>query len=366
MGHDLNLRLGERLNDGSLKMPLTEKYLALLDEYYDDEHALVAADFPHGKNTAAQLSEKLNRDEKELVEILEDMAHNGLLFTEKNENGEYLYALQPFFPGVVELILMRGGETPRDIKRSKMMRDFSGDLFDMMKILQDNAELSKELPMPSAVRTITVEEVLPEDSSEIYSYERLTELINMHDSFSASICYCRHNAVLEGSPCSTEGIPKYSCIALGKGADFIVDRKFGKRISKEECLEIMKDVEKAGLVHNVNNSIGDTGFVCNCCSCCCGLIETIKTIDGKGMLAYSNFEVAVDEESCTGCGECVERCPLDAMSIEEDVVSINRNHCVGCGNCNSVCPEEALSMVRRSHHNEPPKLSKEESGFTGM
>ncbi|MBT4365721.1 MAG: 4Fe-4S binding protein, partial [Desulfobacteraceae bacterium] len=93
---------------------------------------------------------------------------------------------------------------------------------------------------------------------------------------------------------------------------------------------------------------------------------TIKTIDGKGMLAYSNFEVAVDEESCTGCGECVERCPLDAMSIEEDVVSINRNHCVGCGNCNSVCPEEALSMVRRSHHNEPPKLSKEESGFTGM
>ncbi|MBT3310897.1 MAG: 4Fe-4S binding protein [Desulfobacterales bacterium] len=356
MSNDLYIQLGERLNEGNVKMPLSEKYMALLKEYYTSEHALIAANFPKESETAAQLSKKFDRDEKKLVVILEDMADNGLLFTDKNKNGEYLYTLQPFFPGVLELTLMRGGDTPRDRKRAKMMTDFQADTLEIMKYVQKkNKDLSRILP-PDAVRTITIEEELPE-SSEIFSYDRLTELINMHDSFAASICYCRHHKYLDGEPCSTDGIPKYSCVSLGKGADYIVDRNFGKRISKDECLEIMKVTENAGLVHNVNNNIGDTGFVCNCCSCCCGLLETIKALDSKGMLTFSNFEVSVDEELCVGCEECVERCPLDALSVEEDVVSVNRNICVGCGVCNSVCSVEALSMVERKEHHVPAEVT---------
>jgi heterodisulfide reductase subunit A-like polyferredoxin len=67
-----------------------------------------------------------------------------------------------------------------------------------------------------------------------------------------------------------------------------------------------------------------------------------------GGLAYSNFELAIDEGSCTGCGDCEERCAMEALSLVGEVISVNKAHCIGCGNCVSVCPTEALSMVRRA------------------
>ena len=88
MDNDLYIQLGERLNEGNVKMPLSEKYMALLKEYYTEEHALIAANFPKERETAAQLSKEFNRDEKKLLEILEDMADNGLLFTDKNKESK--------------------------------------------------------------------------------------------------------------------------------------------------------------------------------------------------------------------------------------------------------------------------------------
>jgi len=132
-------------------------------------------------------------------------------------------------------------------------------------------------------------------------------------------------------------------------------RKFGKRISKEECLQILEDSEKAGLVHNANNNADSLFFVCNCCGCCCGFLKMLRDQDVKAMLALSNFQVAIDEETCTGCGDCLDRCQMEALRLEREVVTVHIDHCVGCGNCVSVCPTESLSMVRRSD-TRPPTL----------
>jgi len=74
----------------------------------------------------------------------------------------------------------------------------------------------------------------------------------------------------------------------------------------------------------------------------------IKELGMVGGLAYSNFELAIDEGSCTGCGDCVERCAMEALSVVDEVISVNPVHCIGCGNCVSVCPTETVSMVRRA------------------
>ncbi len=50
----------------------------------------------------------------------------------------------------------------------------------------------------------------------------------------------------------------------------------------------------------------------------------------------------VDKEKCTGCGTCVEECPVGAIAWEEKKAKINMDVCIRCGVCHSVCPEKAV------------------------
>ena len=50
----------------------------------------------------------------------------------------------------------------------------------------------------------------------------------------------------------------------------------------------------------------------------------------------------VDADRCTGCGICVEKCPVDTITMEEEKAKINMNECIRCGICHDVCPEQAV------------------------
>jgi len=50
----------------------------------------------------------------------------------------------------------------------------------------------------------------------------------------------------------------------------------------------------------------------------------------------------VDKEKCTGCNICIERCPVDAISMENEKAKINMQECIHCGICHGVCPSEAV------------------------
>jgi Fe-S-cluster-containing hydrogenase component 2 len=52
----------------------------------------------------------------------------------------------------------------------------------------------------------------------------------------------------------------------------------------------------------------------------------------------------VNEETCTGCGACVEVCPVDAIKMEEGKAVVNSEECIDCGSCVGECPVEAISM----------------------
>jgi len=64
------------------------------------------------------------------------------------------------------------------------------------------------------------------------------------------------------------------------------------------------------------------------------------------------FESIIDEEACIACGNCLERCPVKAITIE-DIAIVNRDLCLGCGLCASVCQEEAISLKLREDGEEP-------------
>ena len=51
----------------------------------------------------------------------------------------------------------------------------------------------------------------------------------------------------------------------------------------------------------------------------------------------------VNEEMCTACGQCVEECPVDAITLQDnDKASIDMDQCIRCGTCHDTCPEEAV------------------------
>jgi ferredoxin len=60
---------------------------------------------------------------------------------------------------------------------------------------------------------------------------------------------------------------------------------------------------------------------------------------------------------CTGCGICVEKCQVDAATIDEQngYATINLDRCIGCGNCVANCPSEAVKMKKVEVEKAPPE-----------
>jgi NAD-dependent dihydropyrimidine dehydrogenase PreA subunit len=52
----------------------------------------------------------------------------------------------------------------------------------------------------------------------------------------------------------------------------------------------------------------------------------------------------VDSETCTGCESCVDTCPVEAISMQDDVAVVDAETCTDCESCVEVCPVEAISM----------------------
>ena len=52
----------------------------------------------------------------------------------------------------------------------------------------------------------------------------------------------------------------------------------------------------------------------------------------------------IDEERCTGCGNCVEVCPPQALSLKQDKASLREDLCEECGFCAPECPVDAIAI----------------------
>ena len=55
------------------------------------------------------------------------------------------------------------------------------------------------------------------------------------------------------------------------------------------------------------------------------------------------LKAVVDESLCTGCGVCLDVCPVDAIVLLNDVATVS-DDCTACGACVAECPNNALAM----------------------
>lgn len=75
----------------------------------------------------------------------------------------------------------------------------------------------------------------------------------------------------------------------------------------------------------------------------------------------------VNENLCTGCGICVDACPMKILALEDDIcIMTDESKCLVCGTCIRECPNEAIVIPGVKLSDEKEKKAKKESSARGI
>ena len=352
----------QKLAVGPLQAPKHEKIFELLKVFWDEDTVKVLAHFPNAGETISleELAEKSGMEKKQIRRLLKKATKKKTLSQIGKE-----YSLEPLAPGIFEAYFISSGDTPENTQKAAEIFRW---LFKNVETLEaeGHSMIDKNwsfmrplLPIESKEKLIKIDESV-DAHSQVLPYELVEDLINKNEYFAKVPCQCRMIAEKSGEPCEVAPT-EMGCFLTGRGAQAAAAFGWGTALTKEEAIEYIKETEKAGLIHCTSNSMGGEHllFICNCCSCCCGVVHPTKQHDFK-TLTPSNFQPQIDTELCILCKTCLKKCPLDAITYKEspeEKMVINYDVCVGCGVCAANCKKNALTM-KKVHDNIPPKVNK--------
>jgi ferredoxin len=304
--------------------------LKILEHIFTPEEAEMAMKLQMMPETGDQVAARIEADPIQTEQKLYDMSRKGQIMR-FGAPGGYMYMAMPFFVGIYEFQLKR-----MDRKFSELMEEFK-------PILMKSSWLKGKT---REIRTVPVNEVIDKKSS-VMSYEIAEEAIKAANSITLSECICRKERGLIGKPCNN---PVETCMSFNEAAGFYAENELGRTVSVEQALEVLKKGVDAGLVLQLGSSKNPSGL-CMCCGCCCVILEQYKKMDKPAREANSSFFARVDGDLCTACGACMDRCHMEAISVD-DVAMVNLDRCIGCGACAVVCPTGAVKLFRKSAEEE--------------
>ncbi len=335
-------KLARRLDAIPNGFPETESgvELKILAKIYTPEEAALAAEMRLTPESAEQIARRTDRDPAKTSALLEVMVQKGQIKA-VGEGEQRKFSLMPFVVGVYEEQMSR-----LDEELAHLFEEYYPAL----------GEVLFNEP-PSIFKVIPVEKSIPVEV-KVFPYEQASALLNKAQSFAVGKCICRMQKALVDEPCK---YPVEVCLWFAPTPGAFEDGPNTRVLTKEEALQILRETEEAGLIHSSTNVREGHSFICNCCTCCCGIMRGISQLGIENSVAKSEFFAKVDPELCTGCGTCVERCQFGAPSLVDDVSHVDLKRCVGCGQCVMACPSEAMILVRKPEDQiSPPPRDIEE------
>ncbi len=329
MGDAVYRRLANRLDEIPNGFAATDSgaELRLLEKLFSPEEAELACAMRLSPESPAAIGERAGLDEDTAAGILGAMRDKGLIRAARGTSAP-AYFLMPFIVGIYEDQLGR-----MDEEMARLFEDW----------IRESGGGSNADGGASVHRVIPVDESIPQDL-EIFPYEKAADLLDRARAWGVRDCICRVQQRLIGKGCdhTVENCLVFAPMpGVFDGSDEI------RSITRDEAGRILAQAADEGLVHSAMNQRDQLYYICNCCTCCCGVIRGVAEFGVPTAVSRSDFHVVVAGGRCTGCGACVRRCPFGALAKDGDLCVADYARCVGCGVCVSACPVEALVMERR-------------------
>ena len=342
MTREVYNKLAEALNARSTAYPSIpcDEFYVLAEELFTPEQAEIASSMPVDAVSPEELAAKMKMsDVARLHRQLDEMAGRGLVRV-KDKAGKRLYELMPLVPGIIELQFMHGRTDERTRRLAQLFKSYGKAVKSMLPPTLASATIEKP-----KTRTIVVKQEI-HGKTTVLPYDEVMKLIDRTEYVAAGTCVCRHQGDLLDRPCDK---PKDNlCMIFGPSAQFAQRYGFVNLISKEEARQRIDEAEKAGLVHNYANSQDRyIDLLCNCCGCHCFILRAAKRSPLPSQFVIANWVIDIDDDACVGCGACIDRCWMEALKMDGDLVVRDLSRCIGCGICRYVCPSDAMKLLPR-------------------
>jgi len=172
--------------------------------------------------------------------------------------------------------------------------------------------------------------------------EQALNIVRNASTVALKKCLCREHY----SRCDN---PLDVCLVLNDFGDKFVADGTARPISISDAADVLQEANDHGLVHlSLYMPDHQVGALCSCCSCCCHDLQIVKLTNRKDLMVRSEYVASTDPDTCTQCGDCVERCLFGARVLVDEQMKYDSTACLGCGLCVTVCPVQATTMEPRT------------------
>ncbi len=337
MTNDIYQNLAKHLDNLPTGFPSTETgvEIRLLKRLFSPEEAKIAVGLKMKQEPVSSIAERLGMDEEKIAPVLEDMSQKGLIFRKRKED-KSLYMAAQFVIGIWEYHVNSLDEG--------LIKDFN----EYVPYLVNKGwtkQKTQQLRVIPINLSVTAE-------TNVMPYEQAEEIIRRQSNIVVAPCICRKEHKMVGKGCDG---PEEVCLVFSTGAYYYQENGLGRPISQEEALDLLKKGVEAGLVIQPSNA-KKAANICMCCGCCCQILKNIKALPEPAKAVHTNYFAQVNANNCTACSTCVQRCPMDAITVD-DTAHVDLTRCIGCGVCVPTCDFDAIKLKQKKEGEtyEPPE-----------
>ena len=340
-------RLTDRLNHFPQGAPPSELLTRILMVLFDRRDAELVSLLPIKPFTVRQAARIWHEPESETRRILDRLADKALL-VDMDVDGQMNYVLPPPMAGFFEFSMMR---IRKDVDQKLLAELF----YQYLNVEEDFVRTLFTEGETQLGRAFVNETVLSEEQSLIVlDWERASQVIQTAAHRGISTCYCRHKMSHLDRACDA---PLDICMTFNTAAASLIRHGHAREVGVSEALELLAEARAHHLVQFGENVRQGVNFICNCCGCCCEAMLAARRFAFMHPVHTTGFLPQVDEETCSGCGKCVELCPVEALTLvsandpqhpKRKVARVDPQRCLGCGVCIEACEKtDSLRLERR-------------------
>ncbi|MFW9949446.1 MAG: hypothetical protein ACFFKA_04910, partial [Candidatus Thorarchaeota archaeon] len=249
---------------GTLPFPINDTLVQILKELLsEDELTFIDAFKRKTSQTLEELMKSSNMSEDMILNFVNALAKKGVLFNQPNSKGIMIFRLMPVvMVGIFEYLFMRKiSYSEKELKIANLFEVYFQEISDFIQSNYDTITpifkkmrpydrtlsiLNKNIQGDEIEIKINTSLDIPDE--QIIPTQKVEEIIKKFEEIAVGHCFCRHHRDLLGKACTQTKL-RENCFTFGKSAKFVAEQGYGRLVSKEEALRLMKLSEKDGLIH---------------------------------------------------------------------------------------------------------------------